>query len=249
MISISDTGPGIPQENLPHIFDRFYQADDSYTKDSEGTGIGLALTKELIELHYGKIEVESEVGRGTTFWVYLPLGRSHLKSDQMVTSRQSIVDSRQSGDSEILSQVTSHISHITSQGIDNWQLAVDDMANKKPETRNLEPGIDSNMPIVLIVEDNTDLRMYISGYLDQTYHIIEAENGQQGLDLALLHIPDLIIRVHNMIEQRKKIREYFVKELGVMKKAILVSEKIKVSSMDEQFLANAKKAVEENTLT
>ena len=71
-IIISDTGPGLPPEKLPHIFDRFYQVDETYTKDQEGTGIGLALTKELVELHYGEITVESKEGEGTIFKLTFP---------------------------------------------------------------------------------------------------------------------------------------------------------------------------------
>ncbi|MGH7451046.1 MAG: ATP-binding protein, partial [bacterium] len=83
-ISISDTGIGIPPDKLEKIFDRFYQADDSYTREQEGSGIGLALTKELVELHHGEIHVTSELGRGSTFIVCLPLGKEHLKSEEIV---------------------------------------------------------------------------------------------------------------------------------------------------------------------
>ena len=173
MISISDTGAGILAEKLPHIFDRFYQADDTYTKDQEGTGIGLALTKELVELHHGKIEVESEVGMGTAFRVYLPLGSEHLSSEQI----------------DKTSPVTSHKST-------PLRFASEDKAVDSPYTPYTPAGKEdkkTDIPLLLIVEDNTDLRQYIRGYLDQTYNIIEAENGVQGFDRAIEHIPDLVI--------------------------------------------------------
>ena len=82
-ISIRDTGIGIPKEKLSKIFDRFYQVDGSHTREQEGTGIGLSLTKELVELHKGNIEVESEEGKGTTVKVSIPLGKEHLKPDEI----------------------------------------------------------------------------------------------------------------------------------------------------------------------
>jgi len=83
-IRIADNGIGIAKERLDKIFDRFYQVDGSHTRESEGTGIGLALTKELVELHKGKIEVDSEYGKGTTLKILLPLGKDHLKPEEIV---------------------------------------------------------------------------------------------------------------------------------------------------------------------
>lgn len=85
-ITVSDSGVGIPEEQLVKIFDRFYQVDSSQTREYEGSGIGLALTKELIELHSGQISVNSTPGAGTIFTVKLPLGNSHLRHEDVVGS-------------------------------------------------------------------------------------------------------------------------------------------------------------------
>ena len=84
-VSISDTGMGIPKEEREKIFDRFYQVNSGITREQEGTGIGLSLTKELVELHKGKISVESEEGKGSVFKVVFPLGKQHLKPEEIIS--------------------------------------------------------------------------------------------------------------------------------------------------------------------
>jgi signal transduction histidine kinase len=83
-IRVIDSGHGIPEDQIEKIFDRFYQTDSSQTREQEGTGIGLALTKELIKLHHGSIQVQSEMGKGTTFVILLPVGKDHLKEEEII---------------------------------------------------------------------------------------------------------------------------------------------------------------------
>ncbi len=175
-IIVSDTGTGISPKLLPHIFDRFYQVDDSYTKDQDGSGIGLALTKELVELHQGEIKVESNPyklpeGKSTIFTVYLPKGKSHLKPDEILETIETLEEAI---------------------APDIPDLVEPDIVRKQRET--LQNGeLDTTAPIILVVEDNADLRMYIRGFLDQKYHVIEGEDGKKGLKKAIKEVPDLII--------------------------------------------------------
>ncbi len=83
LVTVADTGPGIAEADLAHLFDRFYQASESEQRLQPGTGIGLALVKELVELHGGSVRVESTLGAGATFTVVLSLGRAHLLPEQL----------------------------------------------------------------------------------------------------------------------------------------------------------------------
>jgi len=173
LIIVSDTGVGIAKESQEKIFDKFYQVDSSHTREQEGTGIGLALTKELIELHKAKIELESEEGRGSAFKVRVPLGKDHLKTDEILTDDLPVemVDGEMGfTDEELLPEK------------DNDKTTVD-----------IESLVDDSLPTLLIVEDNYDVRRFIKNILLKEYSIFEAVNGEDGLDKAIKIIPDLII--------------------------------------------------------
>jgi signal transduction histidine kinase/CheY-like chemotaxis protein len=176
-IVISDTGYGIPPENLPHIFDRFYQADDHGNNYQEGTGIGLALTKELVELHHGSISVESKVGQGTTFTVFLPLGKEHLTPEEI-----ELFDSSQM-------KFDSEKTHLTP-----WPPLLEERGNRGQGGNGGEvPAETEDLPLLLIVEDNADMRYYIRSNIAGDFKISEAEDGEQGLEKAIEKVPDLII--------------------------------------------------------
>ena len=167
-ITVSDTGIGIPPEQLDKVFDRFYQVDASQTREHEGSGLGLALVKELVELHHGAIQVRSEVGHGTTFTVQLPLGRSHLRDDEVVDTPISVEPTRRDMDSAIVEKT-----------IEGAEEGAEHARGEKP--------------IVLIVEDNADVRAYIRDYLIPMYQVTEARDGTEGIEKAWEVIPDLII--------------------------------------------------------
>ncbi len=166
-ITVKDSGIGIAAARLPHIFDRFYQVDTSSTRENEGTGIGLALVKDLVELHNGSIEVASEEGHGTTFTVCLPLGRAHLQPEQIVEG-ESQEQSEPSEDSAPL--IPLH-----------------------PTLAKAEAKEGTDDAIILVVEDNPDVRTYIHGCLEAGYKILEAKDGEEGIEEAIESIPDLVI--------------------------------------------------------
>jgi signal transduction histidine kinase/ligand-binding sensor domain-containing protein/DNA-binding response OmpR family regulator len=172
ILKFTDTGSGIKQDDLPHVFDRFYQVDETQMKTNLGTGIGLALTKELIELHYGTIEVESVPGMGTTFTVFLLTGKDHLSDDEIVKQSKTGLDE----EDELLND-----DYLFVQDVDT-----------KTESRAEVPDR-RNLPLVLIVEDNEDMRTYIKSYLVDLYQIIEATNGKEGAEKAIEQVPDLIV--------------------------------------------------------
>lgn len=192
-ITVSDTGPGIPPDRLEKIFDRFYQLDDSQTRKQEGSGIGLALVKELVELHKGNIRVSSEPGRGSCFVVRLPLGKGHLREDEIITDTGSQMpdtgytqsDKRGAKNEERILR-SDQPPVISDQGMPNFEDEQIDIAQSPNHQITISPNI-------LIVEDNPDLRYYIRSYLNPTYRIMEAENGKEGFEKAIQTLPDMVI--------------------------------------------------------
>ncbi|HMB93879.1 MAG TPA: two-component regulator propeller domain-containing protein, partial [Rhodothermales bacterium] len=166
-ITVKDTGPGIPREDLARIFNRFEQVDGSTTRVHEGTGIGLALARELIELHGGKILVESEVGFGSAFIVRLPL--------------------EEPGQDEPTRQ--------TRGGAVSPDLAVflQDSSDGSSKAEPVVAETASAAPTVLIVEDNADVRAFLRSHLEPGYRVVEAADGEAGLAQAQAHRPDLIL--------------------------------------------------------
>lgn len=181
VISVKDTGIGISEDELPKLFDRFYQVDSSQTREHEGTGIGLALTKELVELHHGHIRVTSEVGNpdkdgtgGSEFIVELPVGREHLKDDE-------IIDVTETASNVILSEAKNLTNIELEDSVSHFDRLSVTVENHEDKT------------IILVVEDNVEVREYIKDSLGSSFTIEMASNGEQGVKKAIEIIPDLII--------------------------------------------------------
>jgi len=164
LLEIRDTGMGIPAEKLPHIFDRFFQVDASSTRIQQGTGIGLALVRELVHLMEGIIEVTSEVNKGTTFHIKLPIRNEALKADL----------------SEIRIEARSPLVEFSGE-----QTSVSET--------EIDRELTESAVNVLIIEDNPDVVSYLESLLQNHYKLDIARDGQSGIQQALENIPDLII--------------------------------------------------------
>ncbi|MGM9511726.1 hybrid sensor histidine kinase/response regulator transcription factor [Larkinella sp. GY13] len=166
LLEVEDTGLGISAEHTAHIFERFYQVNGHHHTKKAGTGIGLALTRELVELHGGQISVESQPGAGTVFVVRLPVHASAFP----VSWLSIVIPSTDLADS------------IAWPEKDPFQLS------------SSGPGpVASDRPLVLIVEDHDDLRNYLTSSLGQYYRVMAANNGREALQQAQNEIPDLVL--------------------------------------------------------
>lgn len=161
-IDVEDTGIGISEKESVHIFDRFYQAHQVETDHYEGTGLGLSLVKEFTELHGGRVEVNSQLGKGSCFSVYFPLGKKHYNIEEVKIL----------GSKDIPQNILT-----TNQ--------------QQRLTYDLLPKETS--PTLLIVEDNEDLLSHHRKLFGETYNLLLARDGKQGLTMAFKYLPDLIV--------------------------------------------------------
>ncbi len=168
-IRVRDNGPGIPKEALPHIFERYYMVNQGNEQAIKGSGLGLALCKELVKLMEGRICVESIHGEGALFYISLPVSTHAPFLDGNGKA------SMEEGISALLASL-----HVSVQ-----------QENQGPE--RIPNGINEERPCLLIVEDHPDVVNYLKTMLDPYYHVLTANNGKDGYEAALAHVPDIIL--------------------------------------------------------
>ncbi|TVP81828.1 MAG: response regulator [Puniceicoccaceae bacterium] len=165
-VSVSDEGPGMDETTRARVFERFFQGDAGLERGHEGMGIGMAIAREMIEMHGGDLSVESEIGLGSTFIFSLPLGCDHLDPDDIDTS--AVPEPRPHS-------IGSHL--------------------PLPAPRNKEDLTESNRPrpTLLLVEDNIDLRAYLRMHLDLFYDVRETDNGLAAIAALEDSLPDIVL--------------------------------------------------------
>lgn len=166
VLVVKDSGIGIEQEHLPHIFERFYQIDSSTTRSYSGTGIGLALVKQFVDLMQGRIEVESQVGQGTCFTLTIPQNNEPIQPVQElpITDKHSPTSL--------------------------WYLSQDIPTGAKiPAEKNKK----TSKPLILIADDSQDMRLYMNALLEDQFEILLAENGEEALKVILSSKPQVIL--------------------------------------------------------
>ena len=164
VIAVTDNGPGIPPEQLEHIFDRFYRIEGTEVPVEQGTGLGLSLSSELVKLMNGSISVESKPGEGTTFRVSLP-----------VTNNAPLRDVMKPGN------------------LDGPMTNATPASMIKPFPVTAGAAADHAKPVLLVVEDNPDLVEYLAALLHEDYYLETAPNGKAGLDKVFEFMPDVIL--------------------------------------------------------
>jgi PAS domain S-box-containing protein len=184
---VRDTGTGIPQQEIPHLFERFRRIENARRRTHEGSGIGLALVHELVSMHGGKISVQSRLGAGTAFTVTLPYGAKHLPQEQIATGRDSGIrgTARAAYVQEALSWLTSQ------QGFDSL-MQFTNAADLSSASALTKPA-NGSKATVLLVDDNRDMLEYVRRLLSARFDVFTAENGRDALHKAKKRPPDLVL--------------------------------------------------------
>ncbi|MCW2778500.1 MAG: histidine kinase [Frankiales bacterium] len=170
---VSDTGTGIPEDQQAGLFGRFVRVAGARSRSHEGSGIGLALVADLAAAHGGTVEVESAPGRGSAFTVCVPLGSEHLPADQLVDAPVEAPDTADRTARGFLAEAL------------RWLTG--------GRTGGRERSRGTGRPVVLVVDDNADMRDYVARLLAADHEVLTASDGQQGLELARQEAPDLVL--------------------------------------------------------
>ena len=177
ILNIEDTGLGIPEAELPCLFERFHRVEGTQARTHEGTGIGLALVQELVKLHGGSVSVVVSSGKGSTFTVSVPFGCAHLPPDRIGAGRT-------------LGSTALHADAWLEEAL-RW-LPGETVA-AQPEQSVPQPVVTGKCSRVLLAEDNADMRDYVRRLLNGRYEVTAVANGEEALRSALAQPPDLVL--------------------------------------------------------
>ncbi|MGE2728312.1 SpoIIE family protein phosphatase [Mycolicibacterium vaccae] len=189
VIVVADTGTGIPAAEMPRLFERFHRIENAHARSHEGSGIGLALVKELVELHGGSISADSAESVGTTFTIRIPFGTAHLPADAIARS-----SGRRSGPGGAQAYLEEAMRWLPS-GLSQAEPETDGVADRVDSTVASVVGARRSAPVrVLVADDNADMRGYLTRLLRSDGYEVEAvSDGQQALDAVRARTPDLVV--------------------------------------------------------
>lgn len=187
-LKVADTGVGIPENELPNMFQRFHRIQNLTGRSFEGTGIGLSLVKELVQLHGGEISVASRQGEGSSFTIVIPTGKAHLPASQIL-------------DGNVATSKT-----LTEAFLEEAMLLVEKPAPEKTKTTS------KATLTVLVVDDNPDMRHYIANLLQTDFNVLTATNGQEALETIKMQevklvVSDVMMPVMDGIELLRAIKD------------------------------------------
>ncbi|HKE83811.1 MAG TPA: ATP-binding protein [Vicinamibacterales bacterium] len=182
-LTVTDTGVGIPESDLPLVFQRFHRVKNDRARTFEGTGIGLALVQELARLHGGHVAVTSREGHGTTFTVRVRTGTAHLPPERISAGRQ--LASTSVGANPYVEEA---LRWLPATGEEHASIDIGGLSDSGPITADREPRAR-----VLVADDNADMREYLGRILRPSYHVESVPDGKTALDRIRANPPDLIL--------------------------------------------------------
>ncbi len=186
VLAVADTGMGISERNLPHVFDRFWQADGSSKRKYQGVGIGLALVRELVEMQGGKVAVQSQEGKGTTFTVRLSYQKAEPAQGPAPGTEPQPAPA-EAGDGRT---VTSE------EWLSNLYRRAELFPALTPVQGSLRPvetSRNGGKPAILVADDEPDMLRFLKSQLGSRYNVLEAVDGQQAIEKASQFLPDIIV--------------------------------------------------------
>ncbi len=187
-LCVCDTGTGIPEAELPRIFERFHRIEGATGRTHEGTGIGLALVDELVRLHGGTVRVRSHAGQGTTFTIRIPFGSAHLSSDRIAADNS--LPNNTMGAAPFVQEALRWL-----PGAHGEEQLIKDLANESltellSDQRVAAAG---KRPRVLLADDNRDMREYVQRLLGRRYDVVAVSDGEEAFAGAVRNPPDLVL--------------------------------------------------------